>query len=186
MSETRTAGLFTATFTYTDAVLSDFEAMYRQKKEISPAMRIVLGALGAVGAVYFGWMLYRDGLSLTRVGYVLICAVLLVVALSRGGKRPDESTAKYRKYYQDRQATFKIDENGVEMHLEGQKNYARSKFREIYGLFDTDMCFYFVIKGKAYYILPKDSVEGAGADELKKYMEKKCAKHFLHYDTNNG
>jgi len=181
MSEKQNGGLFNAAFTYTDAVLSDFEAMYRQKKEISPAMRIVLGALGAVGAVYFGYMLYRDGLSLTRVGYALICAVLLVVALSGGGRRPDESTAKYRKYYQDKQATFKIDENGVEMHLEGQKNYARSKFKEIYGLFDTDMCFYFVIKGKAYYILPRDSV--GDAEALKKYMEKKCGKKFVHYDT---
>ena len=183
MSEKQNGGLFSAAFTYTDAVLSGFEAMYRQKKEISPAMRIVLGALGAVGAVYFGWMLYKDGLSLTRVGYALICAVLLVVALSGGGKRPDDSTAKYRKYYQDKQATFKIDENGVEMHLEGQKNFARSKFKEIYGLYDTDLCFYFVIKGKAYYILPRDSVQGTGADELKKYMEKKCGKRFLHYDT---
>ena len=183
MSEKQNGALFNAAFTYTDAVLSDFEAMYRQKKEISPAMRIVLGALGAVGAVYFGWMLYRDGLSLTRVGYALICAVLLVVALSGGGKRPDDSTAKYRKYYQDKRATFKIDDSGVEMHLEGQKNYARSKFKEIYGLYDTDLCFYFVIKGKAYYILPRDSVQGAGADELKKYMEKKCGKRFLHYET---
>ena len=181
MSEKQTGGLFTAAFTYTDAVLSDFEAMYRQKKEISPAMRIVLGALGAVGAVYFGYMLYRDGLSLTRVGYALICAVLLVVALSGGGRRPDESTAKYRKYYQGKRVTFKIDDNGVEMHLEGQKNYARSKFKEIYGLSDTDMCFYFVIKGKAYYILPRDSV--GDAEALKKYMEKKCGKKFVHYDT---
>ena len=185
MGERQSGGLFTAAFTYTDAVLSDFEAMYRQKKEISPAMRALLGVLGAAGALWFGYMLYRDGLSLTRVGYVLICAVLLLVAIS-GGRRPDESTAKYRKYYQDRQATFKIDDSGVEMHLEGQKNYARSKFKEIYGLFDTDMCFYFVIKGKAYYILPRDSVEGAGAEALKKYMEKKCGKRFLHYDTNNG
>ena len=186
MSDKQTDGLFRATFSYTDAVLSDFEAMYGQKKEISPAMRIVLGALGAVGVVYFGYMLFREGFQFARVGYALICSVLLVVALSGGNRRPDESTAKYRKYYQDKQATFVIDNNGVEMHLEGQKNYARSKFREIYGLFDTDLCFYFVIKGKAYYILPKDSVEGGNADALKKYMEKKCGKRFLHYDTNNS
>ena len=186
MADKQVGGLFNAAFTYTDEVLSDFEALYLQKKEISPAMRIALGAVGAAGAIYFGYMLYRDGFQLTRVGYALICSVLLVVALSRGGKRPDNSTAKYRKYYQDKQATFSIDGNGVEMHLEGQKNYARSKFKEIYGLFDTDMCFYVVIKGKAYYILPKASVEDPGPDELKKYMEKKCGKRFLHYDTNNG
>ena len=178
MSERQAGGLFHAAFTYTDAVLSDFEALYRQKKEISPAMRIVLGA---AGAIYFSYMLYRDGISFAGVGYVLICSVLLVLALSRGGKRPDDSTAKYRKYYQGKQATFNIDENGVEMHLEGQKNYARSKFKEIYGLSDTDMCFYFVIKGKAYYILPRDSV--GDAEALKKYMEKKCGKKFVHYDT---
>ena len=180
MSNQQGSGLFSAAFTYTDEVLSDFESMYRQKKEISPLTRIVLGALGAAGAVYFGYMLYRDGLSLTRVGYALICSVLLVVALSGGGRRPDDSTDKYRRHYQGKQAAFKIDESGVEMHLEGQKNYARSKFKEIYGLYDTDLCFYFVIKGKAYYILPKASVEGA--DALKKYMEKKCGKRFLHYD----
>ena len=111
---------------------------------------------------------------------------LLVLAFANGRKRPDETTAKYRRYYHGKKATFTIDDEGVQMHLEGQKNYARSKFKEIYGLFDTDMCFYFVIKGKAYYILPKASVEDPGPNELKKYMEKKCGKRFLHYDTNNG
>ena len=93
MSENRSGGLFRAAFTYTDAVLSDFEAMYRQKKEISPAMRIVLGALGAVGAVYFGWMLYRDGLSLTRVGYVLICD--FVYSADQYGNRRGWGVAAY-------------------------------------------------------------------------------------------
>ena len=32
------------------------------------------------------------------------------------------------------------------------------------------------------YILPKDAVEGGTPEEFKKYMEKKCAKHFLHYE----
>ena len=186
MSEKQAGGPFRANFTYTDAVLSDFETLYRQKKEISPAMRIALGVLGAVGAIYFGYMLYSDGLQLIRVGYVVICSVLLVLALSGGNRRPDESTAKYRKYYQDKKVSFTVDDAGVEMHLEGQKNFARSKFREIYGLYDTDLCFYFVIKGKAYYILSRDAVEDGRADELKKYMEKKCGKRFLHYDTNNG
>ena len=185
MSEKQTGGLFSAAFTYTDEILADFEALYRQKKEISPALRVVLGVLGAGGALYFGYTLYKQGLSIVRVGYVLICSILLLVALSGGNRRPDESTAKYRKYYQGKHCDFKIDDNGVEMHLEGQKGYARSKFKEIYGLFDTDLCFYFVIKGKAYYILPKASVQGPGPDELKKYTEKKCAKRFLHYDLEN-
>ena len=184
MSEKQGGGLFNASFTYTEAILNDFEALYLQKKEVSPATRVVLGALGAVGAVYFGIMIYRDGLHFTRIGYLVICSLLLLVAFSRPGRRPDDTLKKYRKYYLDHKASFRIDESGVEMHLEGQKNYARSKFREIYGLYDTDLCFYFVIKGKAYYILPKESVSGGDADALQKYMQKKCAKKFLHYDVS--
>ena len=186
MSENRTGGLFDAAFTYTEEVLADFEALYLQKKEVSPVTRIVLGLLGAAGAVYFGLQLYREGLQLTRVGYLVICSIMLVVALSGGGKRPDDTPAKYRKYYLGKQVTFRIDESGVDMKLEGQQNYARSKFKEIYSLIDTDLCFYFVIKGKAYYILPKASVGGSGADELVKYMQKKCAKKFQHYELNQG
>ncbi len=175
-------GFYHADFTYTEDVLSDFEALYLKKKEISPAMRIALGALGLVGAGYFGWSLYAGGFHFTYVGYLLICSIMLVVALHRPGKRPDDSVQKYRKYYLGKGAAVRIDDAGVELKIEGQKNYARSKFKEIYGLYDTDRCYYFVIKGKAYYILPKASVEGGTPEEFKKYMEKKCAKHFLHYE----
>ena len=181
--EKKESGLFHADFTYTEAILDDFGAMYLQKKEISPATRIVFGVLGGLGAVYFGYMIYREGLHFTRICYLLVCSLLLLLAFSRGGRRPDDTLGKYRKYYLNHRVSFKIDESGVEMHLEGQKNYARSKFKEIYGLYDTDLCFYFVIKGKAYYILPKASVEGGTVDELKKYMQKKCAKRFQHYDV---
>ena len=182
MGEETSRGLFRADFTYTDEVLKDFEALYLKKKEITPLTRAVLGALGAVGVGYFGFSLYKNGFQFAQVGYLLICSILLVVALHRPGKRPDDSLQKYRKYYQDKGAAFRIDEGGVELRIEGQKSYARSKFKEIYALYDTDKCFYFVIKGKAYYILPKASVEGGTPEELRKYMEKKCAKRFLHYE----
>ena len=52
-----------------------------------------------------------------------------------------------------------VRDEGVELHIEGQKSYARSKFKEIYGLYDTDRCLYCVIKGKAYYIIPKEAPE---------------------------
>ena len=182
MSESQNKGLYHADFTYTDAILSDFEALYLLKKEISPATRIVLGALGLAGAVYFGLQLYRGGFQFTYVGYLLICSILLLLALNRGGKRPDDTTKKYRKYYQDKGAAFKVDDAGIELKIEGQQSYARSKFKEIYGLYETDLCFYFVIKGKAYYILPKQSVEGGTPDDLRGYMQKKCAKKFLKYE----
>ena len=182
MSQKQGGGMFHAEFTFTEEILGDFEAMYLQKKEISTPMRVVLGALGVVGALYFGYMIYRDGAQIAWIGYLLICSVLLVLAFANGRKRPDDTTAKYRRYYHGKKATFTIDDEGVQMHLEGQKNYARSKFREIYGLFDTDRCLYFVIKGKAYYILPRESVSGGSDEDLMKYMQKKCGKRFLHYD----
>ena len=184
MAESAAKGLYRAAFTYTDEVLSDFEAMYLKKKEITPVTRVVLGALGLAGVVYFGLQLYRGGFQLAYVGYLLICSILLVLALHRGGKRPDDTTKKYRKYYQGKGATFTVTDGGVELRIEGQQNYARSKFKEIYGLFETDLCFYFVIKGRAYYILPKASIEGGTPDEFRAYMQKKCQKHFLKYELN--
>ena len=186
MSAQSAPGAFQASFTYTDAVLKDFEAMYLQKKETPLAMRLVLGILGALGAGYFGWMLYRDGVQLTRIGYLLICSVMLVIAFSRGKARPDDSLAKYRKYYLDHRADFKIDAEGVEFQLEGQQHPARSKFKEIYSLCDTDRCLYFVIKGRAFYILPRDSVTGGSAEDLMKYMQKQCGKSFVHYDLSKS
>ncbi|MBQ6594473.1 MAG: YcxB family protein [Clostridia bacterium] len=182
MSEKATAQSFQAAFIYSDDVLKDFEALYLKKKETPLSMRIALGVLGGGGAVYFGTRLYREGLQLVYVGYLMVCSLLLVIALSRRKNRPDDSLAKYRKYYKDRRATFRFDDNGVEMHLEGQKNFARSKFREIYGLFDTDLCYYFAIKGRAYYIVPKESITGGTDEEFRRYMQKKCAKRFQHFE----
>ena len=81
-------------------------------------------------------------------------------------------------------ATFVIDDSGVELKIEGQQNYARSKFKEIYGLFETDLCFYFIVKGRAYYIVPKAGIEGGTADEFRSYIQKKCMKHFQKYELN--
>ena len=82
----------------------------------------------------------------------------------------------------NRRAAYRFDSEGVEMKLEGQKSYARSKYREIYGLFETEACLYLTIKGRAYYILPKAAVEGGTPDELRAYMQKKCMKKFLKYE----
>ena len=182
MSEKQSRGFFHADFTYTDEVLKDFEALYLKKKEITPITRAVLGALGLIGAGFFGYTLYKNGFQFTYVGYLLISSILLVVALHRGGRRPDDSLKKYRKYYQNKNAAVKVDDAGIELKIEGQQTHARSKFKEVYGLFDTDLCWYILIKGRAYYILPKDAVEGGTPEEFRKYMEKKCAKHFLHYE----
>lgn len=175
------SGLFNASFIYTDPILRDFETMYMAKKDMPLPTRVVLGVIGTAGAVYFGYMLYAEGIGFTRVGYLMICSIMILLALSRGRKRRDGTVEKYRKYYLNHRVNFIIDEDGVEMKLEGQKNYARSKFKEIYGLYDTDSCFYFVIQGKAYYILSKAGISGGTPEDLASYMQKKCKKTFLHY-----
>lgn len=183
MSQQKGASLYRAAFMYDEAALNDFEAMYRYKREMPKSTRAVLGGLGAAGALFFGWQLYRNGPQATYVLYLLICSLLLLLAFSKASRRPDDAPAKYRRAYQNRHVTFTFDDEGLEMRLEGQKNYARSKYKEIYGLFDTDLCFYFTIKGRAHYILPKAAVDGGRADELRQFMEKKCRKKFQHIDV---
>lgn len=168
---------FRAEFVYTDAILSDFETLYRAKGTLSLPARILCGALGAVGAVYFGFELYAHGLSVARVGYLIVCSLMLLVAFSsRKRSGADETLQKYRQHYRNQKVAFRIDENGVEMKLQGQRNFARSKFSQIYSLLETEQCFYFVIKGKAYYILSKAALDDPEA--LRKYMEGRCRKKF--------
>ena len=172
---------FHAAFIYSDEVLSDFEAMLAQKRETPLGTRVLLGVLGGAGGAWFGWKLYSEGFDLIRVGYLLVCSVMLVLAFTRRGQK-DDTPARYRRHYQNRHVTFDFDEEGLEMRLEGQKNYARSKYKEVYGLFDTDKCLYIAIRGRAYYILPRDGVSDGQAGELVSFLEKKCAKKFQHYD----
>lgn len=182
MAESKKAnGPFFARFTYTEEILQDFEAIYNRKKKVSPITRIVCGAIGLAGVIYFGLQLYRAGMSIARVGYFVGCSLLILVAISGGRDRHDETVARYRKHYKGRQAEFHIDEDGIQMQISGQKNQAKSKFSQIYGLYETEKCFYFVIRGKAYYILPKAAVKGGTAEELAAYMQKKCKKSFMEY-----
>ena len=100
------------------------------------------------------------------------------------GSQKDDTPAKYRRAYQNRHATFSFDAQEFELRLEGQKRYARSKYKDVYGLCDTDRCFYLIIKGRAHYILPKAAVEGGSAEEFRQFIEKQCGRKFQHYDLN--
>ena len=174
---------YRASFVFTDEILRDFEALYLEKKKLSPAARVVLGLLGAVGAAYFGWMLYREGVQFTRIGYLLICSVLLVLAFASGKKRPDDTVRKYRTSYMNKKATYSFGTDALEMKLEGQKSYARSKYKEIYALNETERCLYLIIKGRAHYIVSKEAL-GGELEELKKYLQKKSGKKFIQYDID--
>ena len=178
-------GPFTAKFIYTDDILSDFAAVYNAKKQVRPLTRLICALIGIAGALYFGWALYTDGNSVARVGYLVGCSLLLLVAVSGGRGRGDGTIDKYKRHYAGRKVDFRRDEDGVWMQLEKQKNQAHSKFDQIYGLYDSDKCFYFVIKGKAYYIVSKKAVSGGTAEELAAYMRSHCKKNFLHYDVSD-
>ena len=176
------SSMFQACFVYTDEILSDFEKLYHLKGSLSPVARIICGVLGVAGAIYFGFQLYRHGFQIATADYLIVCSLMILVAVSsRRRSGTDDTLKKYRKYYENHRATFRMDADGVDMKLEGQKNHAHSKFRQIYSLFETERCFYFVIKGKAYYILPKKALSQEDADALRTYMQQQCKKKFQFY-----
>lgn len=182
----KVSGPFHAAFVYTEDILNDFEALYLEKKKLPLKTRLICILLGIAGVLYFGWDLKNQGFGIARVGYLAGCSMLLLVGVSARKSRPDDSIKKYRKHYTGYKADFTIDENGVEMKLEKQRNKAQSKFEKIYGLYETKLCFYLVISGKAYYIIPKRAVTGGTADELRSYLEAHCKKRFLYYELEQG
>lgn len=116
------SSMFQACFVYTDEILSDFEKLYHLKGSLSPVARIICGVLGVAGAIYFGFQLYRHGFQIATAGYLIVCSLMILVAVSsRRRSGADDTLKKYRKYYENHRATFRIDADGVDMKLEGQK-----------------------------------------------------------------
>lgn len=177
----KVTGPFTASFPYTEEILRDFQRLYLAKRSLKPAVRAVLGLLGASGLGYFGWQLSTQGMGVTTLGYLVISFLAFLVAVSGGRTKGDETVAKYRKYYLDVRADFRIDENGIQLKLASQRNPAKTKFQNVYSLLETRLCYYLVISGKAYYILPKDAVAGGSPEDLKRYLEQHCRKRFQFY-----
>ena len=174
---------FKGIFTYTDEVLSDFEAMYRAKTSVSPVTRLVLGLVGAAFAVFFIVMMILKGFSVGFLVPAITGALVLLLSLLIGHKKADSSVERYRKHYLNKKAHVQLDDSGVELKLNGQKSYARSKFRDVYSLLETDKTLFLEIKGRAFYILPKDGMDGS-LDDLKAFLQKKCAKRFQYFDLN--
>ena len=109
----RPKGPFTASFIYTDEILEDFMAVYLIKKQVHPGTRVVCAAGGLAGILYFGYALYAQGMSVARIGYLMTCSLLLLVAVAGGRDRNDGTTDKYKQYYAGRKVDFRIDEEGV-------------------------------------------------------------------------
>ena len=170
-------------FTYTDEVLRDFEAMYLEKSAVSPKTRILLGLIGLLGVGVFAALMVLQGFSVGFLIPALLFGLLILLALLMGRKRADGSVTRYRKHYLEKRAHVLLDERGVELKLNGQKSYARSKYADVYSLLETDKTFFLEIKGRAFYILPKDGLDG-NPDEIREFLQKKCRKHFLHYDVS--
>ena len=168
---------YKAIFVYTDEVLRDFEAMYLKKTAVSPVTRIVLGVCGLGGLALFTALMLVKGFSVGFLVPAVFSALVLLLALMLGRKKNTASVERYRKHYLDKKVHFQIDDTGVEMKINGQKSYARSKFKDVYNLIETEKTIFLEIKGRAFYILPKDSF-GTSVDELKDYLQKKCGRRF--------
>lgn len=172
-------------FVYTDEVLKDFEAMYRMKTAVSPVTRLGLGLIGAAGVIAFVVLMVLKGFSMGFLVPAVIFALLLLLALFMGRKKADSSVERYRKHYLNKKAHVLLDDSGVELKINGQKSYARSKYKDVYNLLETDKTFFLEIKGRAFYILPKDGMDGS-ADALRDFLQKKCRKHFMNYDVSKA
>ena len=94
----------------------------------------------------------------------------------------ESSAERYRKHYLNKKVHVLVDDNGVELKLNGQKSFARSKFKDVYSLIETGKTLFLEIKGRAFYILPKDGMD-CSAEELKAFIQKKCGKRFVQYDV---
>ncbi len=173
---------YKAIFVYTEEVLDDFEQMYRMKTAVSPIMRIVLAAGGLIGLGLFVALMVVKGFSVGFLVPAILFGFIALLSVLLGHGKADSSVQRYRKHYLNKKAHFLVDNSGVELKLNGQKTYARSKFKDIYNLIETEKTLFFEIKGRAFYILPKDEIDGS-TEDLKAYMQNKCRKHFIEYQT---
>ena len=176
---------FKGIFVYTEEILNDFEAMYRMKTSVSPVTRLVLGAIGIVGAAVFAVLMILKGFSVGFLIPLIFFALVLLLALTMGRKKTDASVERYRKHYLNKKAHIALDDSGVELKINGQKSYARSKYKDIYSLLETEKTLFLEIKGRAFYILPKDGMEGS-TEDLKAFVQKKCGKRFVQYDVGKA
>ena len=172
-------------FTYTDEVLKDFEAMYRMKTAVSPATRLVMTLVGAVGAAVFAILIAVKGYSVVFLVPLIMFALILLLGLAVGRRRADSSVERYRKAYLNKKAEVTLDTNVIELKISGQKSYARSNYKDVYSLLETEKTFFLEIKGRAFYILPKSGMNGSAGD-IRAFVQKKCGKHFVTYDVSNA
>ena len=144
--------LHKGSFVYTDEVLRDFEAMYRMKTAVSPLTRLVIGLIGVAGTALFAVLMVLQGFSVGLLIPLILSVLVLLLALLMGRKKAEHSVERYRKYYLNKKAQVSLDENGVELKLSGQKHYARSKYKDVYSLLETERCFFLEVKGRAFYM----------------------------------
>ncbi|MBR4193381.1 MAG: YcxB family protein [Oscillospiraceae bacterium] len=175
---------FKGIFVYTEEVLNDFEAMYRMKTAVSPATRLVLGLIGAAGMLVFLVLMLLKGFSVGFLVPMVLFALILLLAFAVGRKKADSSVERYRKHYLNKKVHVQVDDNGVELKINGQKSFARSRFKDVYSLLETDKTFFMEVKGRAFYILPKDGMD-CSAEALKNFVQKKCGKRFVKYDVQH-
>ena len=172
---------FKGIFTYTDEILDDFAAMYRAKTAVSPVTRLILALIGLVGIGAFVVLMVLNGFSVSYLIPVVFFALILLLSLMIGRKKADSSVERYRKHYLNKRVHVALDNSGIELKINGQKSYARSKYKDVYSLLESEKSLFLEIKGRAFYILPKAGMDGS-IEALKEYVQKKCGKKFQLYD----
>ena len=170
---------------YTDEVLRDFEAMYRMKTAVSPAARLLTSLLGAAGTALFAVLMILKGYSVGFLIPLVFFALILLLGLLMGRKKADSSVERYRKHDLNKKVHVLLDDDGVELKINGQKSYARSKYKDVYSLVETENSFFLEVKGRAFYILPKAGMEGSSED-LKAFVQKKSGKRFVQYNLRGA
>lgn len=151
------------TYTMTPEVMTDFEQFLRRQQAISPKARLLSGLLGAACVLNSGWILYKDGFSLGAAGFVLAGTLLLLMAV----RKPKE-TASYRSALTGRKIGMTIDDNGVQMTVNG-KLTGSARWKKVHAAFETERCYYIETGINAYFIVDKKAADPS----LKKLLQTK-------------
>ena len=136
----------------------------------------------AAGILVFLVLMLLKGFSVGFLVPMVLFALILLLAFAVGRKKADSSVERYRKHYLNKKVHVQVDDNGVELKINGQKSFARSKFKDVYSLLETEKNLFLEIKGRAFYILPKDGMD-CSVEELKAFIQKKCGKRFVQYNV---
>lgn len=134
------------------------------KTAVSPAARLLTSLLGAAGTALFAVLMILKGYSVGFLIPLVFFALILLLGLLMGRKKADSSVERYRKHDLNKKIHVLLDDDGVELKINGQKSYARSKYKDVYSLVETEDSFFLEVKGLAW-------INRIGSNYLKLYPD---------------